>query len=87
MYTCKLASNLYQYTSIDDYTRYRVLRIYKYRTAEKTLNFIDCVIEEIPFSIQRIQTDIDHEFFAKKLKRNRYNSELNLPQIIPHYLI
>jgi len=23
------------------------------------------VIEEIPSSIQRIQTDIDHEFFAK----------------------
>lgn len=67
MDTCKLASNLYQYTSIDDCTRYRVLRIYKRRTAENTLNFIDCVIEEMPFPIQRIQTDRGREFFAEKV--------------------
>lgn len=33
MDTCKLDPGLYQYTSIDDCTRYRVLRIYKRRTA------------------------------------------------------
>ena len=57
MDTCKIASGLYQYTSIDDCTRYRVLRLYNRRTAANTLDFLDCVIEEMPFSIQRVQTD------------------------------
>lgn len=37
MDTCKIAPSLYQYTSIDDCTRYRVLRLYKRRTAANTL--------------------------------------------------
>lgn len=69
MDTCKLAPGLYQYTSIDDCTRYRVLRIYKHRTAENTLDFIDNVIEEMPFPIQRIQTDRGREFFAEKVQK------------------
>lgn len=40
MDTCKLGPGLYQYTSIDDCTRYRVLRIYKRRTAANTLDFL-----------------------------------------------
>lgn len=64
MDTCKIGPNLYQYTSIDDCTRYRVLRLYSRRTAINTLDFIDCVIEEMPFPIQRIQTDRGREFFA-----------------------
>lgn len=60
---------LYQYTSIDDCTRYRVLRIYKRRTAANTLDFLDCVIEEMPFPIQRIQTDRGREFFAEKVQK------------------
>lgn len=67
--TCKLSSNLYQDTSLDDYTRYHVLRIYKRRTTENTLNFIDCVIEEIPFPIQRIKTDRGREFLLKKVQK------------------
>ena len=68
MDTCKIGPGLYQYTSIDDCTRYRVLRIYKRRTAANTLNFIDCVTEEMPFPIQRIQTDRGREFFAAKVQ-------------------
>ena len=68
MDTCKIGPGLYQYTSIDDCTRYRVLRIYKRRTAANTLDFIDCVTEEIPFPIQRIQTDRGREFFAMKVQ-------------------
>lgn len=44
MDTCKIASGLYQYTSIDDCTRYRVLRLYNRRTAANTLDFLDCVM-------------------------------------------
>ncbi|WP_233997942.1 IS481 family transposase [Pseudoalteromonas sp. T1lg10] len=69
MDTCKLAPGLYQYTSVDDCTRYRVLRVYKRRTAANTLDFLDCVIEEMPFPIQRIQTDRGREFFAEKVQR------------------
>ena len=49
---------------MDDCTRYRVLRVYARRTANNTLDFIENVIEEIPFPIQRIQTDRGSEFFA-----------------------
>jgi len=69
MDTCKLAPGLYQYTSIDDCTRYRVLRIYNRRTAANTLDFLECVIEEMPFPIQRIQTDRGLEFFAEKVQK------------------
>ena len=68
MDTCKIGPVIYQYTSIDDCTRYRVLRIYKRRTAANTLDFIDCVTEEMPFPIQRILTDRGREFFAEKVQ-------------------
>ena len=48
---------IYQYTSINDCTRYSVLRLYKRRTAPNTMDFIDYVFDEMPFPIQRIQTD------------------------------
>lgn len=68
MDTCKIAPGIYQYTSVDDCTRYRVLRVYNRRTAANTLDFIDAVTEEMPFPIQRIQTDRGKEFFAIKVQ-------------------
>lgn len=68
MDTCKIAPGLYQYTAVDDCTRYRVLRLYTRRTAANTLDFLDCVIEEMPFPVQRIQTDRGREFFAVKVQ-------------------
>ena len=68
MDTCKIGPGLYQYTSIDDCTRYRVLRLYSRRMAANTLDFIDCVIEEMPFPIQRFQTDRGRVFFAVKVQ-------------------
>lgn len=69
MDTCKIAPGIYQYTAIDDCSRYRVLDVFKRRTAANTLSFIDKVIEEMPFPIQRIQTDRGTEFFAEKVQR------------------
>jgi len=69
MDTCKIAPGIYQYTAVDDCTRYRVLDVFSRRTAANTLLFIDKVIEEMPFSIQRIQTDRGTEFFAEKVQR------------------
>ena len=68
MDTCKIGPDLYQYTSVDDCTRYRVLRLYSRRTAANTLDFIDCVIEEMLFPMQRFQTDRGREFFAVKVQ-------------------
>lgn len=65
MDTCKIGPGLYQYTSIDDCTRYRVLRIYERRTAANTLDFNDAVTDEIPFPIQRKQTERGRERFLR----------------------
>jgi transposase InsO family protein len=67
--TCKVAPGLYQYTAVDDCTRYRVLGIYRRRTASNTLLFLEKLIEEMPFPIQRIQSDRGTEFFATKVQK------------------
>lgn len=64
MDTCKIAPGLYQYTAVDDCTRMRVLATFHRRTAANSLRFLELVIEEFPFPIQRIQTDRGREFFA-----------------------
>ncbi len=69
MDTCKIARGLYQYTAIDDCTRYRVLGLYPRRNAACTLVFLERVLEEMPFSIQRVQTDRGREFFAIKVQQ------------------
>ena len=74
MDTKKIASGIYQYTAIDDCTRYRVLRCYSRRTAKNTVEFIDCVIDEMPFPIQRIQTDRGTEFFAQIVQQKLMES-------------
>jgi len=60
----KISNGKYQYTAVDDCTRYRVLGLFHRRTAENTIKFIEQVIEEMPFPIQRFQTDRGREFFA-----------------------
>ncbi|MCF6777521.1 integrase core domain-containing protein, partial [Thiotrichales bacterium 19X7-9] len=56
------------YTAVDDCTRWRVLEIYTRRTANNTLDFIDKMLEQFPFPIQRIQSDRGREFFAVKVQ-------------------
>lgn len=53
MDVCKIAPGLYQYTAIDDCTRYRVLALYNRRTAANTLKFLEKIIEEMPFAIPK----------------------------------
>lgn len=68
MDTCKIAPGLYQYTAIDDCTRIRCLALFPRRTAANSLLFLEQLIEEMPFPIQRIQTDRGREFFAYKFQ-------------------
>lgn len=67
---CKIADGIYQYTAIDDCTRYKILAIYKHRTAENTINFMgNHVFYRLPFPIQRIQTDRGGEFMGYEIQK------------------
>jgi transposase InsO family protein len=69
MDTYKIGPGRNQYTAIDDCTRIRVLALFSRRTASNTLLFLEMVIEELPFPIQRIQTDRGREFFAHSVQQ------------------
>lgn len=68
MDTCKVAKGLYQYTAVDDCSRFLVVALYSRRTAANTIDFIDRVVEQMPFPIQRFQTDNGREFTAYKVQ-------------------
>lgn len=68
MESCKIAPGLYQYIAVDDCTRYQVIRLYSRRSAANTLLFLECLVDELPFPIQRIQTDRGTEFTAYKVQ-------------------
>ncbi len=68
MDVCKITKNLYQYTAIDDCTRYKIIEIYSRRTSANTVDFIGKLIDQILFPIQRIQTDRGQEFFAYEVQ-------------------
>ncbi len=68
MDVCKIGAGLYWYTAIDDCSRYQVVGVFSRKTAASTLTFLEQVVEEMPFSIQRIQTDRSQEFFAYRVQ-------------------
>ena len=68
MDTCKIRPGLYQYTAIDDCSRWQVLGVYPRRTAANTRDFLDRVAAEMPFPVQRVQTDRGQEFFAYEVQ-------------------
>ncbi|XGA08005.1 MAG: IS481 family transposase [Wolbachia endosymbiont of Xenopsylla cheopis] len=68
MDVCKISSGLYQYTAIDDCTRYKIVALYSRRTSKNTLDFLKQLRERIPFHCQRIQTDRGQEFFAYEVQ-------------------
>jgi transposase InsO family protein len=69
MDTCKIRPGLYQFTAVDDCSRFLVAGLARRRSAAATLTFLDRVLEEMPFAIQRIQTDRGTEFFAEQVQR------------------
>lgn len=83
MDTMKIAPGLYQYTAIDDCTRLRVLGLYKRRTAANTIHFLERVLEEMPFPLQRIQIDRGTEFFAVKVQEFFLSQSIKFRPIKP----
>jgi transposase InsO family protein len=69
MDTCQILPGLYQFTAIDDCSRFLVAYLAPRRSAAGTMALLDRVFEEMPFAIQRIQTDRGTEFFAEKVQR------------------
>jgi transposase InsO family protein len=86
--TCKIAPDLYQYTVVDDCTGIHCLALFDRRTAANSLIFLEQMIEEMPFPIQRIQTDQGGEFFAYKFQERlkKYLSNFDRSNLAPHIL-
>ncbi len=53
---------LYQYTCIDEYSRYRHLEIYEEKSTYSSQQFILRCVKRMPFSIKNVQTDNGLEF-------------------------
>lgn len=66
--TCKIGPKRYQFTAVDDCTRYRVLGLYPRRQACHTIHFFERVLDEMPFPIQRVQSDRGREFMAAEVQ-------------------
>lgn len=57
--------HLYQWTAIDECTRYRFLYIFEEHTPENSVKFLRMLVNAFPFKIQTIQTDNGTEFTYK----------------------
>lgn len=68
--TFKVCPGCYQFTAVDDCSRFRVLGLYPRRAARYAVEFlVHRVVEEMPFPIQAVQTDRGSEFFALEFQR------------------
>ena len=57
--------HLYQWTAIDECTRYRFIYIFEEHTPENSVRFVKMLKKAFPFKIQTIQTDNGTEFTYK----------------------
>ena len=81
----------FQYTFIDEYSRFRILRAYKEHSTYSSTQFLKYVVEKFPFAIECVQTDNGMEF-TNRLNSNGKNKptlfETTLAQLnIRHKLI
>lgn len=59
------------------------MELYRRRTASNALDFIDIMIEQFPFPIQRIQCDLGHKFFAVKVQEKLMKYSIKFRPIKP----
>ena len=52
----------YQFTAIDDCIRIRLLRVYPRNNQKTAIQFLDYLLERLPFRVESIQTDNGTEF-------------------------
>jgi transposase InsO family protein len=83
MDSCKIRPGIYQFAAVDDCSRYLVVGLARRRTAAATLAFLDQVLDEMPFAIQRVQTDRGTEFFAEDVQRRLMAEAIRFRPIPP----
>ena len=85
----KYGRRFYQWTAIDECTRYRFVYAFEEHTPENTVKFLKMLLKEFPFKIQKIQTDNGTEFTYKYISDNEISPLDNVLQAmkIPHILI
>ena len=71
----------YQYTAIDEYSRFRYLEAFKEQSSYSSAVFVEHLLKRFPFKIECIQTDNGHEFTkalgnAKNPKPAMFENEL-----------
>lgn len=52
----------YQYTFIDEYSRYRYLKAFKENSSYSSTQFLKHIVEKFPYAIECVQTDNGFEF-------------------------
>ena len=79
----------YQWTAIDECTRYRFVYAFEEHTPENTVKFLKMLLKEFPFRIQAIQTDNGTEFTYKFISDTEISPLDKMLQMlkIPHILI
>ena len=85
----KYGRRFYQWTAIDECTRYRFVYAFEEHTPENTVKFLTMLLKEFPFKIQKIQTDNGTEFTYKYISENEISPLDKALQAlkIPHILI
>lgn len=81
--TCKIQPGLYQFTAIDDCSCFLVAGLARRRNAAATLTFLDQVLDEMSFAVQRVQTDRGTEFFAEMVQRRLMVEAIRFRPIAP----
>lgn len=71
----------YQYTAIDEYSRFRYLEAFKEQSSYSSAVFVEHLLKRFPFKIECIQTDNGQEFTkalgnAKNPKPTMFENEL-----------
>ena len=79
----KIRPGLHQFAAIGDCSRYLVAGLSRRPSAAAALAFLDRVLEEMPFAIQRIQTDRGAEFFAEEVQRRLVAETIKFRPIPP----
>ena len=61
---------LYQYTAIDEFSRFRYLQIYEEKSTYTSYKFLQQVIKRFPFKIYTVRTDNGVEFTKRLISKN-----------------
>ena len=80
---CKIRPGLYQFAAIDDCSRDLVVGLAPRPSAAAALTFLEQILDEVPFAIQRVQTDRGAGFFAERVQRRLMAETIKFRPIPP----